>query len=104
MFIGLETSAEVRDSMRQAARQRRLLLGWSQADLAARSGVSLGSLKRFETSGEISLTSLLAIAEAMAVLEGFLSLFPLPEPRSLSEIERQAHVPQRAGRKPGSAR
>ncbi|SED61043.1 Helix-turn-helix [Rhodobacter sp. 24-YEA-8] len=90
--------------MRQAARQRRLLLGWSQADLAARSGVSLGSLKRFETSGEISLTSLLAIAEAMAVLEGFLSLFPMPEPRNLSEIERQAHVPQRAGRKPGSAR
>lgn len=34
----------------------------TQKQLAARSGVSLGSLKRFEQSGEISLQSLKKIA------------------------------------------
>lgn len=34
-------------------------LGITQSELAARSGVSLGSIKRFELSGQISLESLL---------------------------------------------
>ena len=37
----------------------------TQKQLAARSGVSLGSLKRFEQSGEISLQSLTKIAIAL---------------------------------------
>lgn len=37
----------------------------TQKQLAARSGVSLGSLKRFEQSGEISLQSLKKIAIAL---------------------------------------
>lgn len=99
MFLGIETAEEIREALRQAARQRRLVMGWSQADLAARSGVSLGSLKRFESSGEISLTSLLALAGAMDALEGFGALFPLPETRSLAEVEARARIPQRAGRR-----
>ena len=39
----------------------------SQKDLAARSGVSLGSLKRFEQSGEISLQSFTKLAIALEV-------------------------------------
>lgn len=39
----------------------------TQKQLAARSGVSLGSLKRFEQSGEISLQSLTKIAIALDV-------------------------------------
>ncbi|MDQ7060095.1 MAG: XRE family transcriptional regulator [Sulfurimonas sp.] len=36
-------------------KQRRLFLKFTQAGLSVRSGVSLGSLKRFESSGQISL-------------------------------------------------
>ena len=39
----------------------------TQKQLAVRSGVSLGSLKRFEQSGEISLQSLTKIAIALDV-------------------------------------
>lgn len=39
----------------------------SQQELAVRSGVSLGSVKRFEQSGEISLKSLTKIAIALSV-------------------------------------
>jgi transcriptional regulator with XRE-family HTH domain len=39
----------------------------SQKELAARSGVSLGSLKRFEQRGEISLQSFTKLATALEV-------------------------------------
>ena len=39
--------------------------GYSQSELAKRSGVSLGSLKRFETTGQISLESLLKLMELL---------------------------------------
>ena len=51
----------------------------SQKQLAARSGVSLGSLKRFEQSGEISLQSLKIIAIALDMeneLEGLFDNVP----------------------------
>jgi hypothetical protein len=37
--------------------------------------VSYASLRRFETSGEISLSSLLKIAQALGALEDFNQLF-----------------------------
>jgi transcriptional regulator with XRE-family HTH domain len=42
--------------------QKRLDKNPTQEGLAKRSGVSLGSLKRFESSGHISLESLLKLA------------------------------------------
>jgi transcriptional regulator with XRE-family HTH domain len=39
--------------------------GLSQSELAKRSGVSLGSLKRFELTGQISLESLLKLAHIL---------------------------------------
>jgi transcriptional regulator with XRE-family HTH domain len=45
--------------------------GLSQSELAERSGVSLGSLKRFETKGQISLESLLKLAFVLGRLSDF---------------------------------
>jgi transcriptional regulator with XRE-family HTH domain len=47
----------------------------SQAEMAERSGVSLGSLKRFETTGQISLESLLKLAHLLDRLEDFKPVF-----------------------------
>lgn len=47
----------------------------SQQKLALHSGVSFGSIKRFETSGEISLVSLLKIAQALNCLNDFQNIF-----------------------------
>lgn len=58
----------------------------SQSELAERSGVSLGSLKRFENSGQISLESLLKLANLMDRLKDFEKLF-LPE-KDMSRIEK----------------
>ena len=51
----------------------------SQKELAAKSGVSLGSLKRFEQTGEISLQSFTKLAIALEVegeLEALFSEVP----------------------------
>jgi transcriptional regulator with XRE-family HTH domain len=45
--------------------------GFSQSELAKRSGVSLGSLKRFELTGQISLESLLQLADVLNRLNDF---------------------------------
>ena len=43
----------------------------SQAELAVRSGVSLGSLKRFETTGQISLESFFKLLHILGRLNEF---------------------------------
>lgn len=95
MLPGFDTATDLRETIRNAARRRRIALGLTQIELSQRSGVPLGTLKRFERLGEVSLASLLALAEAMEVLEAFHDLFPLPEARTLDEIERQAKPPVR---------
>ncbi|MEH6774051.1 MAG: helix-turn-helix transcriptional regulator [Cereibacter changlensis] len=96
MIPVFDTASDLRQTLRAAARDRRIALGITQANLADRSGVPLGTLKRFERLGEVSLSSLLAIAEALDALEGFHALFPMPEARSLAELERQETRPKRA--------
>ena len=51
-----------------------------------RSGVSLGSVKRFEQSGEISLQSLTKIAIALGVEEELLNLFDDVPFESIEEV------------------
>ena len=96
MIPNINTAADVRDAIRRAARSRRIALTLTQADLAVRSGVPLGTLKRFERMGEVSLSTLLALAEALDALDGFDGLFPPVEARTLAEVERQAQQPKRA--------
>ena len=62
------TPSEMMETLKTKFRQRRKALGYTQSELASRSGVSLGSLKRFERFGHISLESLLKLA---LVLECF---------------------------------
>jgi len=52
---------------------------WSQKKLSEKSGVSLGSVKRFESTGEISLSSLTKLAIALSCeneLEGLFEKIP----------------------------
>lgn len=48
---------------------------YSQAELAERSGVSLGSIKRFERTGQISLESIMRIAHVLGRLQDFDTVF-----------------------------
>lgn len=59
---------------------------FSQAQLAQLSGVSLGSLKRFENKGQISLESLLKLSHFFDRLSEFDNLFVLET--HIVEIEK----------------
>ena len=65
------TPSEMMETLKTKFRARRKALGYTQAELATCSGVSLGSLKRFERTGQISLESLLKLALVLECLEGF---------------------------------
>lgn len=45
--------------------------GLTQSELAKRSGVSLGSVKRFELTGQISLESLLKLSQLLNRINDF---------------------------------
>jgi transcriptional regulator with XRE-family HTH domain len=51
--------------------------GISQFELSKRSGVSFGSIKRFETTGQISLESLLKLAYFFNRLDDFTPVFQM---------------------------
>ncbi len=56
-------------------KEKRLKKNLTQASLSKRSGVSLGTLKRFEHTHEISLKHLLMIAAALGCADDFSALF-----------------------------
>jgi len=77
---------DIKSGLAQRVRARRKEAKISQIELAERSGVSLGSVKRFEGSGEISLASLLRIAVVLGYEADFDKLFERKNYQSLDEI------------------
>jgi len=74
-FVDAETEQSVLSALVKREKLRRKELGFSQKTLATRSGVSYASIRRFESSGDISLSSLLKIGNAMNCLSDFNDLF-----------------------------
>jgi len=83
-----KTPHDITEELRAKFKARRKSLNYTQNELATRSGVSLGSLKRFESSGKISLESLLKLALVLECLEGFSGLCEVDEERfgSIDEL------------------
>ena len=67
-------------------KERRLELNLSQQELSKKSGVSYGSIKRFETQFQISLKNLLLIAVVLNATNEFKMLFTQKQYKSIDEI------------------
>ncbi len=70
----------------RAIRRRRAI---SQEELSRLSGVSFGSVKRFETTGMISLLSLTKIAGALGCADEIRGLFGQVPYQSIEEVIRE---------------
>ena len=81
-----KTWTEINNDIAQKIVRLRTRKKITQKQLAARSGVSLGSLKRFEQSGEISLQSLTKIAIALDVENELEDLFNNVPFASIEEV------------------
>ena len=99
--IMIRTSRETVEAIAAGARRTRLVQNLTQAGLEQRSGVSLGTIKLFERTGKISLESLVKIAIALDVSDGFASLFADTKDTSSSIDELLRAEAARKSRKRG---
>jgi transcriptional regulator with XRE-family HTH domain len=98
--LNILTPLELLTQIAQNAKAKRLSLNLSQQTLSLRSGVSLGSIKRFERTGKISLESLLKLALVLKSLESFNSLFAKDLLQSLPSLDAiLKQIPRKRGRK-----
>ena len=77
------------DILRETADKAKILRkrkGWSQAELARRTQISLGSVRRFEQTGKIAFESLLKIAVVLGRLDDFTAAFA--ERKEQAELDR----------------
>jgi len=85
-MVNIANILSIKQGISQRVRARRREAGISQSKMAQRSSVSLGSIKRFEGSGEISLASLLRIAAVLGYENDFCKLFERKNYQSIDEI------------------
>ena len=86
-YVDYLTEEKVIENLVNRVIARRKELKISQKDLAFKSGVSYGSIRRFETTGEISLKSLIQIAKVLNSLEDFNKLFIHTQITNLKDIK-----------------
>ncbi len=81
-----ETAEELDKKIADRVRLIRKRRSISQEKLAQLSGVSFGSVKRFETTGQISLISLTKIAMALDMADDLRQIFTEVPYRNIQEV------------------
>ena len=81
-----ETAEELDLKLAQRVRNIRKRRSISQEKLASLSGVSYGSVKRFESTGQISLLSLTKIAMALDIADELRNIFSQVPYRDIKEV------------------
>ena len=97
IVVIFDSPESIAEDIAARVRARRLSMRLTQEGLAKRSGVSYGTLKKFERTGQISLISLLKLALVLNSLDDFKALFHgKPENyRSLDELLKEENAPKR---------
>lgn len=86
-FVEVITPQSMAQKLAEKEKTSRKQMKLTQKELSERSGVSYASVRRFENSGEISLFSLLKIANVLGVLEDFNALFTRKAITSLKDFD-----------------
>jgi len=97
--LQLSSPEEISTLLAERLRACRLQLGWKQSTLAERSGVSLPTVKRYESTGRTSVGNLLSLCFALGRLDEFADLLKPELAESLAELEARSSRP---GRKRGT--
>jgi transcriptional regulator with XRE-family HTH domain len=81
-----ETAEEIDLELAKRARKIRKRRGITQQELSEKSGVSYGSIKRFEATGKISLLSLTKIAMELDCIDDVKTMFTKAVYRNIQEV------------------
>ena len=74
-FIKISTEQSIKQELVRRFKKRRKEKKITQKELSVKSGVSYGSIRRFELSGDISLQALLKLSRVLGCLDDFNELF-----------------------------
>lgn len=85
MIFSVYSPAELCRHMGARAKAARLAANLTQKGLADRAGVSLGSLRRFESTGAASLDLVAKVAVALKMEEGLSCLF---KPQAFTSLDQ----------------
>lgn len=86
LLFNPKTPNDIAKELVERIKQHRKKLKISQAQLATKSGVSLGSIKRFESKYEISLNSFIKILIALNLEQDLENLFTQKNYNSIDEV------------------
>jgi transcriptional regulator with XRE-family HTH domain len=86
-FVPVVTEQSINKAIVERFKKNRKQFGITQKQLSLRSKVSYGSIRRFESSGEISLRALLKISSVIGCLEDFNELFQYPIITNLKDMK-----------------
>ena len=87
-----ETAEELDQKLAGRVRNIRKRRSISQEKLAQMSGVSYGSIKRFEASGQISLISLTKIAMALEIADELRTIFTQVPYEDIQEVINETRL------------
>lgn len=90
-----ETAEELDRNLARRVREIRKQRSISQEKLAHMSGVSYGSIKRFESTGQISLLSLTKIAMALDVTDELRNIFTQDSYKNIQKVINKTQLTDR---------
>lgn len=91
----IESPEEIARALAERVRDLRLARNLSQQGLAERAGVPLGTLKRFERTGQLGFVALVRLAVALDAVDGLQACFQRPEFQTLDEALAETQPRQR---------
>ena len=86
MIPKLTTPYDAAQAIGRRLKEHRLAQNMTQQALAARSGVSVPTVKRLEANGSGSIQHLLLVAWTLGLEHAFADLIPKPAPASMEEL------------------
>ncbi|MBW2257593.1 MAG: helix-turn-helix transcriptional regulator [Deltaproteobacteria bacterium] len=88
MLLAL-TPADVEAALARRLRDARKAKGWTQAELATRSGLSVATVARLERSGQGQVSSLVRLCAGLGRLDDFDAVLKSVAPTTLDELRRR---------------
>lgn len=103
MSLTLAPAGEILQTLGQRLRTQRLIQGLPQRELAQMAGLSLGALRKLESSGQCSLDTLVRVVQALGLVDELENLF-VHKRQSIAQMEQAdaASQRQRAPRRSGT--
>jgi len=99
-MIALLTATKAQERLAKNVQARRLAIGLTQAGLASRSGVPLGTLRKFERTGAASIETLFKLLMVVGGLDRMVDA-SAPEQTEFTSIDEVLEADRKPSRKHG---